>query len=77
VAARWHYRLVNANYEVECREAIARTILPPIRLLEDEEEVIRWEAVELICSLANHGERQFNGSSTQLMRLAKSSLGRQ
>ena len=44
------------NCEAEFREAIAKTIPPPIKLLEDPEEDIRWEAVGLICNLANHGQ---------------------
>jgi hypothetical protein len=49
------------------REAIASRIPSLIKLLEDKEEFIRQTTIELIGSLANHGERQLAGMVVQLI----------
>jgi len=44
------------DYEVEFRQAVARTIPSLNKLLENEENCVRWNTIELIGNLANHGE---------------------
>jgi len=46
----------NAGCEVEFCEAVARTIPPLIKLLDDKAKEVRWETVKLIGKLANHGK---------------------
>jgi len=47
---------VNAKYKVEFHGAIAKVIPSLIKLLEDQDDDVRWETVELIGKLANHGK---------------------
>jgi hypothetical protein len=52
-----HYGTADQDYKVGYREAIASAIPSLIQLLQDEKESVRWNAVEVIAKLANHGER--------------------
>ena len=51
-----HRDTADGEYEVEFREAIARTIPFLMLLLDDEREDIRRGALDLFGNLANHGK---------------------
>jgi hypothetical protein len=55
VAVGWYCRTADANCEVEFHEAVASSIPSLIKLLEDWDEYRRWEIIEIIENLSNHG----------------------
>ena len=64
MVVRRYFHPANANCEAEFRDAIARMIPSPIKLLEEVEEDIRSEIVRLISRLEKYSERSFNGIAT-------------
>jgi hypothetical protein len=65
-AAGKRYGTADQRYEVEFLEAVASMIPSFTKLLEDEEEVIRFKTITLIGQLANHGERESKGIAVKL-----------